>query len=452
MPANAQIALCELLFDETVAGRRSGVSIDHLATRLHGEATPHNRDRVRKAIARAIERIDLARASGNVGFKLEKLDEIFGLEGTSEDREFSPHYRISLDKHSSGHFRDPIHLGRYVGRSRHVDTFLSAVNGDTEWEGSVLSLHGFGGIGKSTLLEVFRHEASRLDLVIKPHLFRDQIVADSVSNWLSEVFLFDYAETQRTTQKWRDFLDVLEPRTLVLVDTTADVDMAEFNRTFATLAKVLKDESSDCFIVTATREKPHYSFRHLPVDGLNKNEIALLSEIDGWPDDIADHSDRLWRETDGNPFVLEAVCRNTEIWSAFKSGTFDLTRHAEPVAYLLHEMWEALSNGARDGLSLLSAMAVHAPKWQFTWDEEDCQALLGPAWQDIKFELTGKRFMRPADGSGFVIHELVGNFAFPRLTSPENRFRTLGDHFAAKDAPLVATRFLAMAERWSPKS
>ena len=102
-------------------------------------------------------------------------------------------------KMSAGREQLENYLGRYVGRKEEVNVFESILEkiDSSKRREHILSLYGFGGIGKTSLLEIFRDIAQKNNIRIEPRLPRDEIVVQSISAWLSDVFLFDYKKKKR---------------------------------------------------------------------------------------------------------------------------------------------------------------------------------------------------------------------------------------------------------------
>ena len=216
------------------------------------------------------------------------------------------------------------------------------------------------------------------------------MISESINDWLSDVFLFDLPEhTKRKSEKWRDLLDTLEDGSVVFIDTATTVNMKELNKTLGVLTSVLKDEAKKCLIVTATRASLNRRLNPSQLAGLKEIEIRNLQKIEGWPDDISKHARRLKVETDGNPLMIESICKDEGLWERFKHKELILSRHAKPIAYLLKEMWDSLSEDNQQALSVTAMLSHHSNEWKFEWGRNECLAVYGPSWDDSFFELSG---------------------------------------------------------------
>ena len=236
----------------------------------------------------------------------------------------------------------------------------------------ILSLYGFGGMGKSSLLQIFRDIAVNQNIKVEPKHTRDEFVSRSISNWLSDVFILQIRKQEKFHQeKWRDLLEVLDPGTVVLIDTLATVDMAEFDETLQSLAAVLKKANPECLIVTATRAKPKHGEKTLEIKGLSADDIKDLVILRGWNPEITTQANKLQKQTEGNPLLIEFICEDEDLWTRFKEGSLDLIRHSDPVAYLLKEMWDLLSQEGKEALKTLSLLSHYSAKWKFSWGKKE---------------------------------------------------------------------------------
>jgi len=351
-----------------------------------------------------------------------------------------------------------LHMGLYTGRNAEVDRFQSILdNMDSNLPGNVLSIYGFGGIGKTTLLKIYRDIASNTSgVIVRPDLPRSQIVADSFNDWLSDVMLFEAPEStkshdgKRQAEKWHDLLERLEDGTVVFIDTAATVNLKELGKSLGLLDFVLREEKKKCLIVVATRASLH-RFSKIELSGLSEKDIRLLKNSPGWPDDVSRFAKMLRDETDGNPLMIESICKDESLWERFKSKKLVLSRHAKPIAYLLKEMWDSLSPESQEALGIAAMLSSYANKWKYTWGREECLAVVGPAWDDSAFELISKCFIKEPEPDIYSMHDLITEFAMPRLCELSAALVACGDHFSYKNKNEIAIRFYSEAEQCLPK-
>ena len=338
------------------------------------------------------------------------------------------------------------YLMRFVGRAEEISLFQGLLDNlySPKRSQHILSLYGFGGMGKSSLLSIFRDIAINQNIKIEPKHTRAEFVSGSISNWLSDVFIVQIREQEKFHQeKWRDFLEVLDPGTVVLIDTLAEVDMGEFNETLQSLAGVLKKTNPECLIVTATRAKPNHGEKTVEIKGLSADDIKNLVILRGWNPEITTQAKKLQKQTDGNPLLIEFICEDKDLWTRFKAGSLDLIRHSDRAAVLLNEMWNLLSQENKEALKILSLLSNCSAKWKFSWGKKESTGIIGPSWDEIAPELKAKCYIKEKEIDLYEMHDLISEFALTKITNKNELMEKMGDYFSSAGKEEIAIRFHA---------
>ncbi len=338
------------------------------------------------------------------------------------------------------------YLKRFVGRTEEITVFKDLLDNlySPKRTNHILSLYGFGGIGKSTLLTIFRDIATSQGVNVMPRLPRDEFVSRSFSSWVSDVFVLqeDKPKPERFhEEKWRDFLGMIDPGTVVLVDTLATVDMSEFDDTLQSLSAVLRKANPECLIVTATRAKPKHAEKKIEVRGLTAGDIKSLVKVRGWNPEITSHAAKLQKQTDGNPLMIECICEDENLWTRFKQGNIDLIKHSDPIAYLLKEMWDLLSQEGKEALKAASLLSHQSSKWKFSWGKKECDGIIGPSWDEILPELKAKCFIKEKTTDSYEIHDLISEFALTKISDKNKLMEKMEDYFSSAGKEEIAIRF-----------
>lgn len=345
-----------------------------------------------------------------------------------------------------------IYLGQYAGRDKEIGLFNKALGrlriGDNTHP--VFSIYGFGGIGKSTLLKYFHSIAKNTEgISVMPPLGIEKVNI-SILDWLSSLFDLNSVNNKiKGKEGWKSLFRLLKPKTVLFIDTGSAVHMTEFNDTLYSLVEAIKEEERSILIVTSTQEAPHPKLKPFPMYGLEENEIALLAKVKGWPADIVKFSKQLKRDTDGNPFMIEAICRDKNLWVRFKSGELNLSRHAKPISYLLNEMWKNLGkNGAtiQNALSIAALLAHYSANLKFNWGRPESITIAGGIWDGAAYELLGKCIIKEPEPDIYEMHDLIIKFAFSRLINTADVLERAGDYFSKINANEIAVYFYADAE------
>lgn len=451
---------CIAIFLETLGKDREWVERDVIAKALYseGDGKELNANRVRKNIDRIKEKFNkhFVDDDGNMkGWKISLVDnrkELAPVRDSEGKLTRAYKFIITPAKEpkkggattASGVIRS--YLGTYVGRIDEVEMFQNLLeNLDTPRRTQhILSLYGFGGIGKSSLLEIFRDIAKNLNVKVEPRFPRDEFVSRSISSWLSDVFILKHKKPEEThEEKWRDFLEVLEPATVVLIDTLATVDMAEFDSTLQSLSSVFKKARPDCLIVTATRAKPKHRENPSEIRGLSARDIKELVKLRGWNPEISALAGKLQKQTDGNPLMIECICKDENLWTRFKNGTLNLIKHSDPIAFLLTEMWDSVTEQGKEALKTLSLLSTYSSKWKFSWGKKECAGIIGASWDDILSELKGKCFIKEKEMDIYEMHELISDFALTKATNKKEEMARIEDYFSSAGREEIAIRFHA---------
>jgi len=452
------IQFCILIYSGTIWKKQEWIGQETLAKEIYGEddKARQNRQRVLKNIRRIRDRFDehfLDDKKDLLGWKLSLADNRTALvpvrdsEGklqTAYKFVFTPTKKVRKESREDAAGKVQSFLGRYVGRIEEVKRFENLFeNLDSPKRSQhILSLYGFGGVGKSSLLEIYRSTASNSGINVEPRFSRDEFVSRSISEWLSDVFILKHKKPEEIhREKWRDFLDVLEPKTVVLIDTLAIVDMAEFNDTLQSLSSVLNKAKPDCLIVTATRAKPNHRENPVEIRGLSAADIKELVKIRGWNPEIASQAGKLQKQTDGNPLMIECICEDENLWTRFKGGALNLIKHSDPIAFLLTEMWNSLTEQGKEALKTLSLLSTYSSKWKFSWGKNECAGLIGSSWDDIYSELKGKCFIKEKEIDIYEMHELISDCALTKATNKKEQMGRIGDYFSSAKREEIAIRF-----------
>jgi hypothetical protein len=452
------VQICLAIYLGTVGKKQEWMGQADLAREVYGEddKTGRNRGRVRKNIRRIRDEFDQYFEEDKkdlLGFKVSVVDnkteiapvrDSQGKLQTAYKFIFTPAKKQKKVTAQDDSGIITSFLDRYVGRTDEVKKFENLLENldSPKRTQHILSLYGFGGIGKSSLLEIFRDVATNNGINVQPRFARDEFVSKSISEWLSEVLITKHKKPEEMRQeKWRDFLDVLEPRTVVLIDTLATVDMSEFNDTLQSLSAVLKKAKPDCLIVTTTRAKPNHRENPVEIKGLSASDIKDLARVRGWNQEIISSANKLQKHTDGNPLMIECICEDENLWTRFREGSLDLIRHSDPVAFLLREMWELLTERARESLKTAALLSRYANKWKFKWGKDECSGLLGSSWDDTFSELKGKCFIREKEIDVYEMHELISDFAISKIMNKAEEMTKIGDYFSQKGREEIALRF-----------
>ena len=362
----------------------------------------------------------------------ENLNEIVSTESVTSDDEF----------------RGICHSGMYVGRKKEIDGLKKAILQlkRPSFRNNFLSIYGFGGIGKTSLLEMYRKQADEIGIKVQPRLPRDEIVTESVVSWFSDVFFFRKPENEKSrNENWRNFFDMIEPGTLVLMDTLSHVDMVELNQTLSSLAAGFQKEHKECLIVTATRARPSFRGASFELTGLNVDEIKDLAKIRDWNEEVIELANEIHDQTDGIPLMIECLCEDAELWDKFKNGRLNLARHAHPVSLVLSEMWNSLTESTKQAMKIAALLAVHLAECKASWGRDQCMGLIGSSWDDAFIELKSKSLIKEVDSDIYDIHELVSSYVISRIENKSTLYENIGDYFSSIDNDEVAMRFLVKA-------
>lgn len=338
------------------------------------------------------------------------------------------------------------YLKRFVGRTEEIAAFRDLLDNlySPRRSNHILSLYGFGGMGKSTLLTIFRDVAASQGVSVMPKHPRDEFISKSFSNWISDVFVLSEKKPERFhEEKWRDFLEMLNPGTVVLVDTLATVTMAEFDETLQSLSAVLRKANPECLVVTASRAKPKHTEKKIEVRGLTAQDIKSLVAVRGWNPEITAHAQKLQKHTDGNPLMIECICEDENLWARFREGSLNLIRHSDPVAYLLKEMWDLLSQEGKEALKTASLLSRYSAKWKFSWGNKECTGITGPSWEDIVPELKAKCFIREKENDIYEMHDLISEYTLTKITNKKELMEKMGHYFSSAGKEEIAIRFHA---------
>jgi hypothetical protein len=309
-----------------------------------------------------------------------------------------------------------------------------------------MSLYGFGGIGKTSLLEIFREIAQAQNIKIEPRLPRNEIVSKSISTWMSDVFLFKQRGPQSYRQEeWRDFLSVIQPGTVVLIDTIATVNMVELNETLLSLSAVFEKERPECLIVTATRVQPTHRGKTSEIIGLSSMEIEQLATLREWNPEVISNAETLQKQTDGNPLLIECICEDDEMWRRFKSGKLDLSRHVQPIAIVFKEIWDSLSHEGKETVKIISLLSHYLQSWNFLWGRDYCLGLIGPSWDELFMELKEKCIIKEKEEDTYEMHELISAYSIRKIDNKEEELEKIGKFFQSIGKEEVAIRFFAEA-------
>lgn len=454
------IDTCMAIFGETVEKNEKWVGRGVLARVIYGEddEKDENRQRVRQSIDRVQKQLKkhFEEEDKDIrGWRISLIDNrkalapIRNAEGKLE-RAYRFVITPAKESKKEATSTDPrlgrSYLGQYVGRIKEVETFQNLLeNLDSPRRSQhILSLYGFGGMGKSSLLQIFRDIAVNQNIKVEPKHPRDEFVSRSISNWLSDVFILQIREREKFHQeKWRDFFEVLEPKTVVLIDTLATVDMAEFDYTLQSLSGVLKKARPDSLVVTATRAKPKHRENPLEIKGISAKDIKDLVKLREWNPEIIAHANKLQKQTDGNPLMIECICRDESLWARFEDGTLNLIKHSDPVAFLLKEMSDSLTEQSREALKTLSLLSHYSSKWKFSWGRKECIGLIGSSWDEVLSELKGKCFIKENEIDLYEMHELISDFALTKILNKSELMERIGDYLSSVKREEIAIRFHA---------
>jgi hypothetical protein len=450
--ASSQIKTCLAIFRED----NQWVSEDAVGEIIYGKPKKEDRgshiEAVRKNVSRIKEKLKKTfsepdRKLRGCRISLAENEKKYG-EGVPKDsrRREVKFFRFEFLTEKDVKPREGVksYLRRFVGRTEEIGTFQNLIDNlySPQRIHHILSLYGFGGIGKSTLLTIFRDVATAQKIHVMPRHPRDEFVSKTFSSWVSDVFVVPENKPKKFhEEKWRDFLEMLDPGTVVLVDTLATVDMQEFDETLQSLSAVLRRANPECLIVTATRTKPRHTERNIEVRGLTPEDIKSLVAVRGWSKEIASHANKLQKHTDGNPLMIECICEDENLWTRFREGSLDLIRHSDPVAFLLKEMWELLTQQGKESLKTAALLSRYANKWKFRWGKDECSGLLGSSWDDTFSELKGKCFIREKDVDVYEMHELISDFAISKIMNKAEEMIKIGDYFSQKGREEIALRF-----------
>ncbi len=454
------IDTCMAIYGETVEKSEKWVGRGVLARLVYGEddSEKQNRQRVRQSIDRIQKKLKkhFDKDGKDIqGWKISLIDNrkalapVRNAEGKLERAYrfvISPAKQLRKEMASINPKLGRSYLGRYVGRIDEVEMFQNLIqNLDSPRRTQhILSLYGFGGMGKSSLLRIFRDIAVNQNTKVEPKLIRNEFVSKSISNWLSEIFILQIRKLEKFHQeKWRDLFVVLEPGTVVLIDTLPEVDMGEFNETLQSLAPVLKKANPECLIVTATRAKPNHGEKTLEIKGLSANDIKDLVVLRGWNPEITSKANKLQKQTGGNPLLIEFICEDEDLWTRFREGSLDLIRHSDRVAYLLNEMWNLLSQEEKEALKILSLLSHYSAKWKFSWGKKESMGIIGASWDEIAPELKAKCFIKEEETDLYEMHDVMSEFALTKIINKNELMEKMADYFSSAGKEEIAIRFHA---------
>lgn len=343
----------------------------------------------------------------------------------------------------------------FVGRREEIKDFEKLL--DNIGQGPlILSLYGFGGIGKSTLIRKLREIAKERNFRVLPKSGR--VVSKSITSFLVEAFNIP-TETKRSigisrfigfTEErsyklekenvWSRFLHNMKPESVVLVDTTVDVDMEELSA-FINFVDVsfIHSEVRNILIVIATREVPSFGggtyVKVKKLGGLGLSDVKELIKAKGWtwvdPDNVQMLIDKA---ASGNPKAIELICANQDNWDELINGKLEIS-HIADIDDFLARIWGRYSEAERNAIGGLSAIALFSP----AWDEEVCRCVID-SWYDIRYDLKNKALLEfGKDFRRVTIHDLLRDFAYPRLREKESVHKKLGEYYERED-PVVSLR------------
>jgi tetratricopeptide (TPR) repeat protein len=437
-----RVKICTEIYKKSVESETGGINHADLAALIYTDIEPtYAVDSLRKQITEIEEAFEqyFTNQGGNIrGYKAYFRKK--ALEGLSKEKlggkrgKTRNFYRIHLT-------RD--YLTGYAGRKKENEMFKSLLDNlhHPKKRPHILSLYGFGGVGKSTLLQILRGMAEEREIIVEPEDPNDENLWGSISDWMKKFITMKGGKAGEShKQIWLNFIDFVKPGSIVLIDGMANVGMKEYNTTFQAISNVFWKSRPHSLIVTATREKPSHLGETYEVKGLSAEEINELVGLQSWNPDILNFTDELVRQTGGNTFMIRNICRNEDLWKRFTNGTLDFRRHSDPTALLLKEMFESLSETGRKALEPLSVLGSYSARWRFPWGRKECLTLLGNSWDEIQAELHRKCFIEE-ENDFCIIHEFITDYVISDLKNRDEWIDKIGKIFSSSGDEELALRF-----------
>lgn len=297
-----------------------------------------------------------------------------------------------------------------------------------------LCLYGFGGIGKSALMEQYAKIVSS-----DPNNFlipRRGTVATNNEGTAMETlptFLMRVTDTYISREGVGLIEEIAEKieNSVIFIDNYPSSDN-NFNNDFKTLVETLTNHHAKVLIVTASRILPPLpvtlSTKPLEIIGLNHDEVKQL--ISRWADrplysDIAEDFDNYYYITKGNPWIIRVIFgAPDETWKAIQEGAA-LHKQVGDINDLLREIWKSVTEPeTKRAIEILSTVDRFSEEWPESFAISLCKN-----WPDIHGHLRHRGFVEHYSSGICKIHDLLADYVYGQFNDPLSLHLEVADKY-----------------------
>ena len=328
-------------------------------------------------------------------------------------------------QHTKTHLDDHKKIDRLIEKDDEMEIFNQFINRETQK--NTICIHGFGGTGKTTLLEQFATRAKEQKMKVihgsmKGQTLSSFFIMHNEGLALSEnnVFLlFDY------------LLKTIEEYTVFFIDDYPETH--EYDELANWLIDEVKRRNSKVLFVLASRKKPNFKVTSPVIDmklrGMSLSEcrkyIKRSAELrPSWVNETVEYMEdihirascdvKYFNKSRSNPKIVELLCTNQNAWNYFKQHQDIQLSTIE----LYGQIWENLEAATREAVKLFATCVQVSPDIH----GGTIRDLINEGEFELK-NLLDRSILTEIGNDKFSLHDTFKDFVYDKCLGDDERLK-----------------------------